>query len=117
MTTSHSHPLRPRDYAILLLASRDLRPRKRARDQRADAAGLELKRRILEQVANLDPEPDGLSAALLQIIENVGPPLGPTRAVAAAIHEEWRAACSSPDWVAQLLKEAVSDDSEKRSAS
>ena len=39
--------VRPRDFALLLLASRDLAPRKRARDQQADRAGLELKKRVL----------------------------------------------------------------------
>jgi len=33
-------PLRPRDFAVLLLSSGDLTPRQRARDQVADRAGL-----------------------------------------------------------------------------
>src|SRR5215470_7837155 len=61
--------LRPRDLALLMLASGDLRPRQRARDQQADRAGLELKRRLLDRVAALDPEPEGLQAALAQVIE------------------------------------------------
>ena len=60
-------PLRPRDLALLLLASRDLRPRQRARDQQADAAGLALKRRVLDRVAALDPEPAEFEAALVEL--------------------------------------------------
>src|SRR5262245_19647569 len=105
-----SNQLRPREFAVLLLSSRDLRPRKRARDQRADSAGIDLKRRILESVAELDPEANELEEVLLHIIENIGPPFGPTRAVASVIHEEWQTACATPDWLAQLLSEAVSDE-------
>jgi hypothetical protein len=99
--------LRPRDFALLLLASRDLRPRQRARDQRADVAGLDLKRRILEEVAGQDPEPAEVATVLFRCIDQFGPPFGATRALAAVIHEEWQAACVSPDWVAQLLAEAI----------
>src|SRR5437762_254113 len=57
-------PVRPRDLALLLLASADLRPRKRARDQQADAAGLQLKRRLMDHLAALDPEPEDLERCL-----------------------------------------------------
>ena len=102
-------PLRPRDLALLLLASRDLRPRQRARDQRADVAGLDLKRRVLERIAALDPEPPRIEETLLAIIDEIGPPFGPTRAIAGLVHEEWQSACASPDWVAQLIEEAVTE--------
>jgi hypothetical protein len=100
-------PLRPRDLALLLLASGDLRPRQRARDQQADVAGLELKRRVLDRVAAIDPEPAELEAALVQIVGEIGTPSGPTRAVATTFREEWQAACASAEWVAQLLGEAT----------
>jgi hypothetical protein len=100
-------PLRPRDFALLLLASGDTRPRQRARDQQADRAGAELKRRVLERLAALDPEPAGLEAALLHIIEEIGSPEGPTRALALGLREEWQAACAAPEWVAHLLDEAL----------
>ena len=99
--------LRPRDLALLLLASRDLRPRKRARDQQADLAGLELKRRVLEEVAAIDPEPDELEASLLQVVAELGEPSGPARAIATIVRDEWQMSCVSPEWVAQLLAEAV----------
>jgi len=100
-------PLRPRDLALLLLASGDLLPRQRARDQQADAAGLQLKRNLLTRVAALDPEPGELEATLLQIVEAMDPPAGPARAIAAAFRDEWQAACISPEWIAQLLGEAL----------
>jgi hypothetical protein len=104
---SSSPRVRPRDFALLLLASRDLRPRQRARDQRADVLGLDLKRRILQHLADQDPEPADVSATLFQVIEQFGPPFGPTRAIATLIHEEWQVACASPAWIEQLLAEAV----------
>ncbi len=106
-----SEVLRPRDLALLLLASGDLRPRQRARDQQADTAGLELKRRILDRLAALDPEPDELEAVLARIVEEIGPPHGPTRAVAVLIRDEWRAACVAPEWVLHLLREGTAGGS------
>jgi len=109
-----SPPLRPRDLAVLLLASHDLLPRQRARDQQADRAGMEIKRQLLTQVADLDPEPERLEAVLAEIIETIGQPTGPTRAVATAFRDEWQAACVSPEWIAQLLDEAVAERKEER---
>src|SRR3954454_17274088 len=100
-------PLRPGDFARLLLASGELAPRKRARDQQADLAGLALKRRVLESLAARDPEPDDLEATLLAIIDDLGPPTGPTRSIALALFEEWWVATETPGWVAHLLAEAV----------
>jgi len=107
--------LRPRDLALLLLASGDLLPRKRARDQQADRTGMEIKRRILEQVAALDPEPDELDALLLRLIDEWGPPTGPTRAVAGIVRDEWQTACTTPEWVSQLLTDAVNENSKSES--
>jgi hypothetical protein len=104
-----SQPLRPRDLALLLLSSGDLRPRKRARDQQADLIGLELKRTILQRLAALDPEPADLYAVLVRIVEETGAPTGPVRAVARVVREEWQMACAAPEWVAQLLAEAMQE--------
>ena len=99
--------LRPRDLALLLLASGDLRPRIRARDQEADRTGLDMKRRVLDRLAALDPEPEQLTGTLAEIIDEFGPPTGPTRAVAVSFQEDWQAALAAPDWVAHLLAEAT----------
>src|SRR5260370_22582388 len=100
--------LRPRDLALLLLASGELRPRKRARDQQADRTGMEIKRRILEEIAALDPEPEELEAVLVRMIDDFGPPTGPTRAVASIVRDEWKTASATPEWVSHLLAEALS---------
>jgi hypothetical protein len=107
MSNHPAEPLRPRDVALLLLASGDLRPRRRARDQQADTAGLELKRHILDRLAALDPEPADLEVTLIRIVAEWGTPPGPARAVATVVRDDWRMACASPEWVAQLLAEAT----------
>ena len=105
---------RPRDFAMLLLASGDLRPRQRARDQLADLAGMEIKRRILERLIEADPEPEELESVLVKAVEEIGPPFGPTRAVAAVIRDEWQAASITPEWVCHLLSEAVNNSADRR---
>jgi len=102
-----SSSLRPKDVALLLLASGDLLPRKRARDQQSDIHGNALKSRILNELVVLDPDLEQLEATLEQIVERLGPPTGPTRAVAVSVLEEWRAACASPAFVEWLLAQAV----------
>jgi hypothetical protein len=106
-SATHPEPLRPRDLALLLLASGDLLPRQRARDQQADVAGMDLKRHLLDRLAALDPEPDEIEASLLRIVEEIGTPQGPTRAIAAGIRDDWQSACAAPEWVAQLLADAT----------
>jgi hypothetical protein len=100
-------PLRPRDFAVLLLSWENLTPRQRARDQQADRAGLELKRRVLSTLVALDPEPEDLESALMAIVERVESPSGPVRAMALALLEDWRAASATPEWLAHLIGEAV----------
>jgi hypothetical protein len=90
-----------------MLASSDLLPRKRARDQQADLAGMELKRRVLDRLAALDPESEELEATLARIVEECGPPTGPTRAIALVVRDEWRAILANPAWFAHLLDDAL----------
>ncbi|MFL5339609.1 MAG: hypothetical protein ACJ8F7_05515 [Gemmataceae bacterium] len=99
--------LRPRDFALLLLASDDLRPRQRARDQAPDLAGLALERRILNELAGRDPEPGELEASLMEIVEEIGPPTGPTRAIAVHVRDDYLAAAESPDLISHLLDQAT----------
>jgi hypothetical protein len=107
---SDLHPpelLRPRDLALLLLAAAGIPPRQRARDQQPDRAGLELRRRLLDRLAAFDPEPEGLEAALVRVVEDLGPPTGPSRALALAFREDWLLAAQTPGWVEHLLAEAT----------
>jgi hypothetical protein len=91
-----------------------LLPRQRARDQQADRAGMRIKQDILSELAALDPDAADLEAALAGIVEKLGPPTGPARAVAVSIREEWQTAAASPRWVAYLLEEATRERGEGR---
>lgn len=99
--------LRPSDLALFLLASGEMLPRKRARDQQADLAGLELKRRILDLLVSIDPEPEELDAALIGIVGELGPPTGPTRAICGTIRDEWEAAALEPGFAEWLIEQAL----------
>jgi hypothetical protein len=98
---------RPRDLALLLLAIGTDAPRARARDQQADRAGSELRRRVLDRLAALDPEPGTLDETLATIIADFGEPTGPTRGVCASVREEWIQANSTPQAWSWLLQEAL----------
>jgi hypothetical protein len=99
--------MRPRDLALLLLSSEELRPRKRMRSQYPDIAGMELKRRLLQAVADLDPESEDLDATLARLIDELGPPSGPIRALAIGFRDDWHGLTSNPGWVEQLREEAA----------
>ena len=98
--------MRPRDLALLLLSSGELLPRQRLRSQSPDSAGLELKRRLLQRVADLDPEPGNLDATLARVIDEFGPPSGPIRALAIGFRDDWQGLASNPEWLQQLRDEA-----------
>jgi hypothetical protein len=91
-----------------------LLPRQRARDQRPDLAGIELKRQVLDRLAAMDPEPEDLDAALLRIVAEIGPPPGPTRAIALSVREEFQTACTTPEWIGYLIEEAARESMEGR---
>jgi hypothetical protein len=99
--------MRPRDFALLLLSSGDLLPRQRQRGQSADSCGLALKRRLLEALAELDPEPADLDRALERLVHEAGPGGGPIRALALTFRDDWRAAAASPEWIAHLESESA----------
>jgi len=104
--------IRPKDLALFLLASGDMLPRQRARDQRADVSGGELKVRLLNELVARDPEPEAIEAALEEIVFELGPPTGPTRGVALSIMDDWRSAEESPAFVEWLLDQAVREGQE-----
>jgi hypothetical protein len=112
MSTPPCALLRPKDLALLLLASGDLLPRQRARDQQADLTGSALKTRLLQALVQRDPDPAQVEAVLEEIITTLGPPTGPSRAVAVSIYEEWQAACTSPELVEWLLAQALHEGQE-----
>jgi hypothetical protein len=72
---------------------------------------MDLKREVLVRLSALDPEPEELDAALTQIIEALGAPYGPTRAICLSIRYDWDAACQSPEFMTWLLNEALRESS------
>lgn len=101
--------IRPADLATFLLASGDMLPRQRARDQQADRAGLELKRRVLDLLVARDPEPAELELCLAAIVDELGPPTGPTRAICLSVYDDWTMAEGNPALVEWLLGEALAE--------
>ena len=106
--------LRPKDLSLFLLASSDVLPRKRARDQQADITGLELKRRVLDLLVVIDPEPVELERALVQIVAELGPPHGPTRAICTTFLDDWESAALAPELVDWLLDQALREGEQPR---
>jgi hypothetical protein len=100
-------PRRPRDLALLVLATGGGPPRQRARDQQADLTGVELHRRVLDRLAALDPEPGDFEAVLARIVAEIGEPTGPARGVCLRIRQEWEECRDSPAAWAWLLAEAI----------
>lgn len=100
-------PLRPGDFARILLATSGVPPRARARDQQADLTGEVVRQRILNRLVVLDPEPDDLEGSLLTIIAEHEPPAGPARGVCTAILQEWTMALMNPAYWTFLVREAI----------
>jgi hypothetical protein len=100
-------PPRPVDFARVALAAGALPPRARARDQQADLAGEVLRRRVLNRLAVLDPEPEALEDALLAIIAEVGEPTGPTRGICTTLLQEWQMARLQPAYWTYLMDQAL----------
>jgi hypothetical protein len=98
--------MRPRDLALLLLATSHEPPRARARDQQADRAGGALRRRVLDRLLE-DPEPEVLEVALAAIVAAFGEPSGPTRGVCSMFRQEWAESRLAPGYWTWLLSEAV----------
>jgi hypothetical protein len=76
------------------------------RSQSPDVAGMELKRSLLQRIADLDPEPEKLEETLARLIEELGPPPGPIRALAIGFRDDWLGLASNPNWIEQLREEA-----------
>ncbi len=103
---SSDSPLRPADFARIALAASSP-ARMRARDQQADVAGDELRRRVLNRLVVVDPEPEELESALLAIVFELGEPTGPVRGVCTAVLQEWEQARPQSDGWRFLVDEAI----------
>ena len=112
--SDQSSEFRPRDFAVLLLASGETAPRRRARDQQADRAGLLLKQRLLIALRDADPDIADLEPCLEKIVNDLGNPTGPSRAIARSIVDEWRLFQTNPTWAAHLLDEGIQMSARRR---
>jgi len=72
--------------------------------------GEAIKRRVLNRLVVLDPEPEAMESALLTIVEDLGEPSGSTRAVCTAIAQEWEMARLSPGFWPFLIGQAMRAD-------
>jgi hypothetical protein len=114
MTTDDAQApaLRPGRFCQLLLnamAASEGRRRKRKRDTTPDALGMGLKRDLMAQAAEADPEPDAFEAWLLRQAL-AAPAGGPTYAMCAEILDEYRAARLDPGFERWLASGAYSED-------
>ena len=110
-----SAPSAPRPARVCgeLLAAVDAsegRRKRRVRNTTADAIGLEIKRRLLEEIVRADPEPDDFEAWLVERCEREGASDGPVRAMALVIWDEWRLASTTAEFRRWLEAGAPSAD-------
>src|SRR5262245_51781588 len=103
--------MRPRDLALLLLSSEELRPRKRLRSQYPDNLGMELKRTLLQRLVDIDPDAENLEATLAMLIDDLGPAPGPIRALAIGFRDDWHGLASNPEWLEQLREDSAREGS------
>ncbi|MGH7278185.1 MAG: hypothetical protein ACREJG_05805 [Candidatus Rokuibacteriota bacterium] len=105
---------RPADVCRELLAALEAsegRRRRRKRDTRPDAIGLEIKRDLLEAAVKDDPDPADFEGWLLERSLAAGAAgVGAVRAMATEILLEWRLVEASPQFRAWLDRGAPSDD-------
>jgi hypothetical protein len=117
--------VRPAEICRHLLAALDAsegRRRGRKRDTTADAIGMAIKRRLLEETVQDDPDPDAFEGWLQQrclSADHAGrgdgtsrPPAssGSVRAMALDVLAEWRLAQASGEFRSWLDRGACSDD-------
>ena len=102
--------MRPRELAVLQLASEEVQSNRRKRGQAPDRIGLELKQRLLRLIADLDPEPEELDAALARLVDDLGPPTGPNRALALSFRDEWKDLQAHPETIGPLFHQTVRSD-------
>ena len=113
--------IRPADVCRALLAAVDAsdgRTRRRKRDQRPDAIGLALKRRLLERAVADDPPPEAFEQWLLDFPASCTEEgeAGAALAMARAVFEEWKLAHSLGEFRVWLEQGAPSEDADARSS-
>ena len=110
-----SPSFRPADVCKALLAALDAaegRRRRRKRDQTPDAIGLAVKRRVLEDAIQGDPDGENFEAWLLEYSQENTHAAGAVSAMARSVLDEWRLAQSMDDFKTWLDYGAPSDDAD-----
>lgn len=97
---------------LMALEASEGRRKRRARDTTPDAIGMRIKRGLLEEIVQADPDPAAFEAWLVERCFQAGPADGPVRAMALSIWDEWRLAVSTEDFRRWLSQGAPSDDRE-----
>ena len=110
-----NQPPRPKQLCAELLATIEAsegRRKRRSRNTTADSIGLDIRRRLLEEIVADDPEPDDFEAWLVERCAREGLADGPVRAMALTIWDEWRLASTAAGFRQWLADGAPSDDRE-----
>jgi hypothetical protein len=116
---SDATPLEPRMVCEALLAALDAsegRRRKRKRDTTADSIGLTIKRKLLERGVDEAPAAADFEAWLIaqcEVLGGEGYGIGPVRAMAKDILDDWRLALEAPsfrEWLAHGAPSADADE-------
>ena len=112
MNLGQTPQLRPAAFCrelVVALEASEGRRRRRKRDTRPDAIGLEMKRRLLEAAVTADPEPHAFEEWLLERCLAAGDD-GGLRAMAISIRDEWRLAAELGGFREWLEDGAPSED-------
>ena len=106
--------LRPADACRALLGALDAsegRRGRRKRDTTPDAIGMSLKRQLLEQAVQSDPEPERFEAWLLErCLSSETASTGAMRAMAQEVLAEWKLTAASVQFRGWLAAGAPSED-------
>ena len=97
---------------LTALEASDGRRKRRMRDTTPDSIGMRIKRDLLEEIVQADPEPAAFEAWLVQRCLQAGTADGPVRAMALSIWDEWRLAATTLEFRRGLAEGAPSDDRE-----
>jgi hypothetical protein len=109
---SRVRPLAVCKALLAALEAAEGRRRSRKRDQTPDAFGLAIKRALLERAVREDPPPERFEQWLLDYPATCASPelVGPARAMARAVFEDWQLAHVSPEFRQWLADGAPSAD-------
>ncbi|HEX5076699.1 MAG TPA: hypothetical protein VFW03_26050 [Gemmatimonadaceae bacterium] len=105
--------MRPAEVCGELLAALEAsegRRKRRVRNTTPDAIGMAIKRSLLEEVVQRDPDPERFEVWLALRCIAEGAADGPVRAMALSIRDEWQLAVTANDFRQWLAEGAPSDD-------